>query len=160
MTDDTDICGAECADGSPCQRQPDGDGDRCYMHDDVHGHSEEMYDPEAVAEAIREAQGNLTEAARALGCHRSTLYNYCERYESCRAARDESRNELVDKAHDVYHEILEDDDASDSDRLRAADQVTDKYDPNTEPDKRELSHEHDLDEDPMEALERIMTGDG
>lgn len=138
MTDDSDICGAECSDGSSCQRAPGGDADRCYQHNG-NGSAHEAYAPETVADAIRQVDGNLSEASDILGCCRQTVHEYVNRHDICAEARDDARGSLVDLARSTYREILEDDEASDRDRLLAANKVTDKYDESTDPERREVS---------------------
>lgn len=134
MTDESDICGAECGDGSPCQRPPTEDDGRCYQHSGD-GPDSRQYDPDEVADAIRRADGVICEASDIIGCARQTVHEYCNDFDVCAQARDEGRQGLVDKARSTYRQILDDPEASDRDKLSAADSVTDKYDPATEPDK-------------------------
>lgn len=49
-------------------------------------------------QALRDAQGLVTYAARLVGCTAKTMYNYCERYPELQAIRNEYREELVDQA--------------------------------------------------------------
>jgi hypothetical protein len=136
MTDDSYICGAECGDGSPCQRGATEEDGRCYQHSgDASDTHRREYDPERVAEAIRSADGTLSDASDILGCARQTVHDYVNSFDVCQQARDEARDELVDLARSTYRDILEDDEAEDRDKLKAADSVTDKYDDETEPDK-------------------------
>ena len=48
--------------------------------------SEPLYSPEQVAAAIEQAQGNISAAARLVGCARSTIRKYIARYEPVRQA--------------------------------------------------------------------------
>lgn len=54
------------------------------------------YTTEEVADAIREADGILSAAARALGCSRQTVWNYVLRYKTCEQARKEGEENLKD----------------------------------------------------------------
>lgn len=51
---------------------------------------------EQVIEAIEATYGNVTMAAKRLGVHRRTLYNYRDRYVTVERAMEDSREELID----------------------------------------------------------------
>src|SRR5262245_56405300 len=51
-----------------------------------------------VVNALNESQGMVYIAARKLGCHHQTVYNYAKRYASVQAAIDAERGEFVDTA--------------------------------------------------------------
>lgn len=114
MSDDQ--CQATTQDGSRCQNSAGDDG---YCHVSSHGPEDEQsndrdtqardpqYDPELVAQAIRQADGNLSEAARDLGVHRCTVHRYCEDFEVCEQARDDSRMRLVDKSRSTLDRKME-----------------------------------------------------
>ena len=54
------------------------------------------YTAAQMIEAIQEAEGNLTEAARILGCSRTTIYNYMERYVTIKEAYAEANERTID----------------------------------------------------------------
>lgn len=53
--------------------------------------TEQIFGPEQVIEAFQASMGSVMDAARALQCERSTLYNYCKRYPEVQAALDDAR---------------------------------------------------------------------
>lgn len=71
----------------------------------------EKYTPQQMMDAIRDADGILVVACRALGCHPTTFYRYCEQYPEVQAAYDEAKtktdraveNELMDIAFNKAH---------------------------------------------------------
>ena len=54
------------------------------------------FDPLLIAEAVREARGILSVAARAVPCSKRTITNYMERYPVVREAYEDARANLVD----------------------------------------------------------------
>jgi transposase-like protein len=56
----------------------------------------QKYKAADVADAIRKAQGNVSHAARLLGCDRGTVYNYIHKYQTVEAALDEARESMLD----------------------------------------------------------------
>ena len=56
----------------------------------------EMYVVEQITKAIQDANGILTVAARKLGCSRSTVYNYIDRYKAVKAAYAEANESNID----------------------------------------------------------------
>ena len=79
-----------------------------------------MFDPEEVAQTIRDADGNLSEAARMFGCHRETVRRYCNDFKVCEVARDESRRAGNDDARRTIRDMVNDVNLDDSTRLKAA----------------------------------------
>lgn len=51
-----------------------------------------------IADALREAGGIITEAARKLDCSRTTIYKAIDEYKTVEEAREDARDELVDRA--------------------------------------------------------------
>jgi|TARA_R100000049_G_C1914630_1_gene61203 hypothetical protein len=49
-----------------------------------------------VADAITQAKGFITVAARRLGCRRDTIYRYIKEYASVREAKDDAREIMLD----------------------------------------------------------------
>jgi hypothetical protein len=56
------------------------------------------YTAEQVATALRAEHGIKIDAARSLGCHRSTIDRYIKRYPEVREAFEEAREILIDRA--------------------------------------------------------------
>lgn len=54
-----------------------------------------------VKQAIIDAEGNLTEAARILDCARGTVYNYIKTYQAVKAAYESSNEKALDVAEGV-----------------------------------------------------------
>lgn len=67
----------------------------------------EKFDPELVAAALREARGIISYACQLLGCSRSTIYNYMERYPEVLAAKVEAKEELKDVAESQLIQAIE-----------------------------------------------------
>ena len=53
---------------------------------------------EQMIDAIRNAEGNLSDAARFLGCTRQTVHNYVNRYATVKQAYEEENNKFIDEA--------------------------------------------------------------
>jgi predicted transcriptional regulator len=53
--------------------------------------TEPMFDPQEVVDAIQEARGSVTDAARLLGATRQTVYSYIDKYPDVSAALDAAR---------------------------------------------------------------------
>jgi len=113
-----ETCQATTESGEGCKNPAQEDG-YCW----VEGHGSQSdgddaqardpkYDPGLVAEAIRRADGNLTQAAELVGCHRFTVHRYCNDFEQCAQARDQFRGKLVDKARKTIGDKMESDDES------------------------------------------------
>lgn len=60
--------------------------------------SEQRYTAEQVIEAIKKARGIKAVVARSLGCDRSTVNNYIERYPTVKRAYEEQREVIIDIA--------------------------------------------------------------
>jgi hypothetical protein len=56
----------------------------------------DKYTVEQVIEAIRGAKGILTVASNALGCSRTTVHNYVNKYPTVKAAYEEASETLLD----------------------------------------------------------------
>jgi hypothetical protein len=71
-------------------------------------YSMRQYSLKRVIAALRTHHGLLSLAAEALGCSRSTLYNYIDRYPEVAAVVEEEREHLVDMAEDaLYYHLQE-----------------------------------------------------
>lgn len=55
---------------------------------------------EEVADAITNADGILSKAARDLGCTRQTVHNYVNRYATVKSAYDEANDKFIDEAEE------------------------------------------------------------
>ncbi|MFB6374062.1 MAG: DUF5763 domain-containing protein [Bradymonadaceae bacterium] len=139
----SDQCQATTDYGDQCKNPAGEDG---YCHVESHGSQSDgddtqardpQYDPELVAQAIRGADGNLTEAAERVGCHRFTVHRYCNDFEVCRKARDDARNSLVDRARSTLDEKLTSQDEMVS--LKAAKFIAKHYDDGA---AEKQKHEH------------------
>lgn len=67
------------------------------------------YTAEQVATAIRDAEGFVTRAARALKCNPRTIYNYAKRYVTVQRAIDDAREERIDWVEDHLFGMIEKD---------------------------------------------------
>ena len=56
------------------------------------------YTATQVASALRETRGGLYLTAKRLGCSVQTVLNYCHRYPTVQAAKDEERGVMIDEA--------------------------------------------------------------
>jgi len=163
-------CQAETKSGQQCSR-PAHEGELCWQHagDNVSHTSRSKlrkFEPEQVAEVIREADGNVTSAAEALGCSRYMIYDYCDQFEVCEQAKQRSRRALIDDAKNTLKDEMEDAENA-RDRIRAAEVVIDNYDHTTVPDKMDVDKRSEVTEKirvdvgqrSTEELERIAWGD-
>jgi hypothetical protein len=66
------------------------------------------YKADEVSKALKDAQGLVSVAARALGCRTQTIYNYMKKYKSVERARFESREQLLDLAEAKLFEQIKD----------------------------------------------------
>ncbi len=62
------------------------------------GSTAKRYTADEVAQAIRDAGGFLTLAAKNLGCSRVTVWRYCRDYAACKEAQEDSRERMKDVA--------------------------------------------------------------
>ena len=67
----------------------------------------QRYSQRQVADAIRSTRGLVTLAARSLGCDRSTVENYCDRYPAVRKALEEARNQRLDIAEAMLFSAID-----------------------------------------------------
>ena len=56
------------------------------------------YTAEQMINAIREAEGNLSDAARILKCHRTTVHNYVNKFVTVKQAYEEENEKFIDEA--------------------------------------------------------------
>lgn len=70
----------------------------------------QKYTAEQIAEALKEAKGFISVAARRLGCADNTVRNYVDRYAACRQAITDARESMIDLAEGkLYQNISEGD---------------------------------------------------
>lgn len=127
MTDET--CQATTASGEGCKNQAQGDG-YCWVEGhDANGRGNRgtpagarnpQYDPELLAETIRQADGNLSEAARRFGCGRTTVERYVNDFPVCAQARDDARAKGVDDSRATILDQVNDEDLDPKVRQSAA----------------------------------------
>ncbi|MFB6375406.1 MAG: helix-turn-helix domain-containing protein [Bradymonadaceae bacterium] len=65
------------------------------------------YNAQEVIDALREAKGTVTKAAKILECHRSTVYRYIDDYATVKREHERWNQKLVDDARRSMHELLE-----------------------------------------------------
>jgi len=68
----------------------------------------EKYTTAQMIEALREKHGNLSAAARYLGCSRNTIARYIENYPTVKAVYDEERETLIDFAENQLFQQVKD----------------------------------------------------
>jgi len=68
----------------------------------------EKYTSDKMINAIREKHGNLSAAARYLGCSRNTIARYIENYPTVKAVYDEERETLIDFAENQLFQQVKD----------------------------------------------------
>jgi len=68
----------------------------------------EKYTSDKMIKAIREKHGNLSAAARLLGCSRNTIARYIELYPTVKAVADEERETLIDFAENQLFKQVQD----------------------------------------------------
>jgi len=71
----------------------------------------EKYKLSQVAKAIKDNNGLLTYAAKALKCDYHTIQNYINRHPSLRKVRDEIDDTILDLCENKIHELINDGDA-------------------------------------------------
>jgi len=62
------------------------------------GNGNGKFTAEQMIEAIRQAEGNLSDAARILKCHRSTVHNYVNKYVTVKDAYQDENDKFIDEA--------------------------------------------------------------
>jgi hypothetical protein len=67
----------------------------------------QRYSQRRVADAIRSTRGLVSLAARQLGCDRSTVENYCDRYPTVRQALHDAREQRLDIAEAMLHSAVD-----------------------------------------------------
>ena len=68
----------------------------------------EKYTTAQMIEALREKHGNLSAAARYLGCSRNTISRYIDTYPTVKAVYDEERETLIDFAENqLFQQVKE-----------------------------------------------------
>lgn len=70
-------------------------------------HNSPRYTPAEMAQAIRVNHGNLSAAARTMGCERKTVQRYCEDHAEVRAAREEGIEIRIDRVEEKWEEAVE-----------------------------------------------------
>jgi len=68
----------------------------------------EKYTANQMIEALREKHGNLSAAARFLGCSRNTISRYIDLYPTVKAVADEERETLIDFAENQLFKQVQD----------------------------------------------------
>jgi len=58
---------------------------------------------EQVIAAIEDSQGNLTHAAKRIGCSRPTLYSFIASHPTCQAAVKSAREKMIDSVESVLY---------------------------------------------------------
>jgi hypothetical protein len=68
----------------------------------------EKYKTDEVIQAIEEAHGNISAAARRLGAHRNTIASYIKKYATVGAAYEEARETLIDfTENQLFNQVKE-----------------------------------------------------
>ena len=68
----------------------------------------EKYTANQMIETLREKHGNLSAAARFLGCSRNTISRYIDLYPTVKAVADEERETLIDFAENQLFKQVQD----------------------------------------------------
>ena len=68
----------------------------------------EKYTANQMIEAIRDKHGNMSAAARFLGCSRNTISRYIETYPTVKAVYEEERETLIDFAENQLFKQVQD----------------------------------------------------
>ena len=71
------------------------------------GHRAQRFTQKQVADAVMEAGGILTAAARKLGCASCTIYEYIERYPALKDVLSEARESSIDLAESELIKAIE-----------------------------------------------------
>ena len=67
----------------------------------------EKFTSQQVVDAIREANGLASEAAKLLKCGLRTIYDYSERYPEVKQAREDAHDAMLDRAESKLHGAVE-----------------------------------------------------
>lgn len=62
------------------------------------GNGNNKFTASQMIDAIRKAEGNLSDAARYLGCHRCTVHRYVNKYPTVKQAYEDENEMFVDEA--------------------------------------------------------------
>ena len=89
-----------------------------------------QYDREAMIEALVKANGVVMTAAKMLGCHPGTIYNYAEKYATVKEAMKRSRRGLVAEAQGYLVAMMRD--RAHKDHYKSVKDVLCKYDEETD----------------------------
>jgi transposase-like protein len=95
------------------------------------------YKADEVAQALRDADGIVSEAARILGCARSTIYRAMDEYVTVKEAREEAQASAVDTAERKLMDLVEQGDFK-AVRMLLRTQRPDKWNP-----KQKVEHSGD-----------------
>lgn len=68
----------------------------------------EKFTANQIIDALREKHGNLSAAARYLGCDRHTINRYIQQYPTVKAVADEERETLIDFAENQLFQQVKD----------------------------------------------------
>lgn len=70
----------------------------------------QKYTAQQMIDALTEAHGLLSLAARIIGCDRGTVRNYINRYPTVKRARDDAKDRVLDMAeNNLYQKVAEGD---------------------------------------------------
>ncbi len=72
--------------------------------------AEERFTAQQVADALRQARGFVSVAARQLGCAAKTVRRYCDTYEVCKQAQVDAREAMIDLAEGKLYQNINDGD--------------------------------------------------
>lgn len=65
-----------------------------------------LYDKSEVIQALKDNDGIMCRAADDIGCARQTIAEYCKQDDDIRAARDEAKDVLVDRAETELQKLM------------------------------------------------------
>ena len=65
------------------------------------------YSAQQMIDAILEAEGNLSQAARILGCSRQTVHRYVNDYSTVKDAYDEALERKIDHVESKLHDLID-----------------------------------------------------
>lgn len=97
--------------------------------------SQKRYKAAEVADALHEAEGVVTTAAKILGCDRQTVYNYADEFVTVRDALRTSRRGLVGEAQGYLVAMMRD--RAHKDHYKAVKDILTTYDQDTDWSERQ-----------------------
>lgn len=112
------------------------------------------YTAAEVAEAVRQTNGVVTRAAEELGCDRSTVYNYADRYVTVREALQTARSGIYAEAQHYLVAMMRD--REHKDHRWAVEQVLKHYG-DTVSDGLDFSDRKRLEHTEAEPVEFVVT---